>query len=311
MIDLTLLQCFDCSLANQGGDMRFIAILSLIVSLGNVGWAATDCRDQIKDRITVINANSSQAVAPAIVNQFVEAYDLMPKEIHPFFCSFAQFTLIKQYVSSADSGMNFRLGLFEKNFDVSRWLTWKEQLSYGAANTDDFPVIAGLPSVEVTLQGKPVIFLYPLLVHEMAHNLSRSGDFQSRWDARHEKYASIVPEVQDFCFYWCAGQKLALVSQAEDLYSRMYTQTDWYNAYSRVSEEDFADSFAYYVLIQKGGEGSDYKTITPNGTAYSLRQLMGTPLYKEKMDLLAEAYATLPTDSKDAAPKRKEIFFVQ
>lgn len=277
-----------------------IVFLTFIVCFSPSANAFTSCRNEIKNRIrsTTFNLADKKIKDPRIIGMFEQGYDLMPEELHPLFCSVPEFYLVKNFDSSATAMMYFRSELFDKaQMTASDWLTWKEQLNYGMPNDNSFKTSPEYPRIEVSIDGSEISFLYIMLVHELAHNLPRTKEFSAKWKARHDKYSGVVTE--DFCFYWCHEPDSVLLkaSQSEELFHRLFSQTDWINVYSKSTEEDFADSFAFYVLIKKNGPRSDYVFTVPNGSKYSLRNLMSTLIFSDKMKLLEEAFKSLPKET--------------
>ena len=276
--------------------MKLLAVFFSLLFFGQYSSANQYCRNDIQNRVFYVarGTEPTRVTNPKVIGMFVQVYDMMPEVLHPLFCSFRKFTIVEPYDASADSGMNFRAGLFKVDLDISHWQSWKEQLNYGVPNTDEFLVSEKLPIVTVSLKHSPVLFLYSIIIHELGHNLPRSIGFRSRWEARQELGKVIIPEYTEFCSYWCNGKATLKIEKSEDLYNRIYTKTDWLTLYSNSAEEDFADSFAYYVLIHFTAPDGDYQVKMPSGTQYSVRKLMESPLYERKMSLLKEAYAMLP-----------------
>ena len=162
-------------------------------------------------------------------------------------------------------------------------------------NNDEFPISVEFPQVEYSDAGAQLPFLLHVIIHEIAHNIDQTDDFYYRWRVHHKLYQNSILEIYRLCFYECdAASDFLKPAETNNLYHRLYDTTDWMTLYSGSEGEDFADSFALFVLVKKISQRADYKIKLPNGAEYSVKALMNSEIYKEKIAMLEEILTTLP-----------------
>jgi hypothetical protein len=270
---------------------KFILFLGLLSFHSAV--AATDCRDAISRRVLV---EGQATTSPQYFEAFQKAYDLFPAPLKSFMCTFGQFNLLSDMQSSANAAMKFRKGFWDQGLSQDRWATWKEQLSFGVPNDETYQNRDDLPRVQIRLSGQEPGFLYFMLAHELGHNINRDRNFLDRWRKTYHSPLNAVIQSKKFCRYWCGTKEALDPSEIPAIYGNLYGQSVLPTTYGAADEEeDFADSFAIYVVLLSGGS---YEVLLPDGSVFSLRDLYNSPRFAENLALLKEAYALLPDQSQ-------------
>ncbi len=291
----------------------WVVALALVVHQASA-HAFEGCREKIPSRVFALNQETGEYTPitdPAITNIFLEAYDLFPAPVQAMMCSFEKFGLYHDNAgASASSDMSFRRAPFDQALGAEQWMTWKDQLNFGTPNTNEFQNDPALAHVEVDARIKNVKFLYFLLVHEIGHNVERSWDFEKRWNALHELPENEFEGKSLLCSYWCEPGKSVPTQKTESVYGDLFSKTNFLSLYTtRNEEEDFADSFAFYVATQISGYS--YDIVLPNGTRHGVREKMGTPIFAEKLAMLKEIYGTLPVSAVRDGARRSLILRIE
>lgn len=192
--------------------------------------------------------------------------------------------------------MGIRRILVEQAYDATSVLGWKEQKSFGI-QAPPFVHMPQGPRVEIALPGSLTALQY-VIVHELGHILdfsNKANDFMcpagetcnlNTYDPK--EFAKLIPTGTSWstlswknplvpkdeyhfplwdklCFYGCSDT--LTVNDMEEFY-RDLDKTNFVTTYSAVSPyEDFAESFAFYILTLQGPWS--YRIQTPQN-AYSL-----------------------------------------
>jgi hypothetical protein len=216
---------------------------------------------------------------------FEALYDHYPAVLQAMFCSLEKIYVEKQFFGTAYAGLNenkdaaimgIRQSVLDENLDLSRWASWKEQLSFGGPK-DSYGQLPNLPAIASANHLATNDFLYFVVAHEFGHmfdfanDLNRTKNCNSEtWECEMEAEGwgsfswhtsrkakgpnefSLRPSL---CFYSCETP-LAQQQVAEAYLGLL--NSNFLSLYAATNPwDDFADSLAYHVLLQS--EGSSYR----------------------------------------------------
>ena len=270
-------------------------VISVVIALlGNISPAQADsfdagaCRANLAAHIQV----EGQPVPSAkIVQTFQAVFDLYPVPVQKLMCKIDGFMIEQHFDSSAStcgmgcSHINIRKGLFDRDLNMDEWTSWKDQLNFGAKNDNQFKLESDLPVVRTDGQ---LSFLYFLLIHELGHTVERTNAELNEWAALSSDEKNKFPGKENLCSYWCHTSPIAR-ARAASMYENLFAHTDFLSMYAaRLEEEDFADSFAFYVMIEVMKH--TYEVRMPGGTVYDVGAKLHSPVFEKKLRLLAQIY---------------------
>lgn len=245
----------------------------------------TDCRANIKSSLCILkkkevgdsNRQECQPGSKKYIDLIQNIYDLYPPVLQKMFCSIRSINIEEGLDSTAyayDLGksngviLGIRRSVLDKNLDLQTWASWKEQLSFGNIN-EDYMSSNTLPVLGVSVLSKVNDFLYYALAHEFAHFLDYANDINQFVDCDIEldscpttsgswselSWTSDLDRTQedtfdgikDFCFYSCE-EKYLDISNIPELYDSLY-ETTFISTYATTNPwDDFAESFAFYIM---------------------------------------------------------------
>lgn len=252
-------------------------------------------------------------LSPA-VSSLQTIYDAYPKALKDVFCSLGRIYLEKKSVGTAYAGttedgsmaiMGFRADLLLGEApSLSRWVSWKEQLSFGGAR--DYSVRDDLVKIESssTLEAPASDFIYYVIAHEFGHILdfklkvndwscNESGDTctprpaswpELSWSFSHPQQGQTpedpwglsawVPNASaafdhrmELCFYGCPeghGRPELMAPLYESLHQGSFLTT--YSATN--SWDDFAETVAFYAGTRY--TSLRYAAVLPSGARFDL-----------------------------------------
>jgi len=227
--------------------------------------------------------NRVQTETRSYVRPFQEVYRLYPKEVQKFFCQFPKFRIFK-LKTSANRRMNFREGLFAANIRSSEWATWKEQLNFGMPNDNRFRTSKTLPRIEMNFgETREPSFLYFILLHELGHNVALNREQTMPWSKE-----SSGERIPDLCSYWC-GAEVFPRDRIMDLYQSYFYRSNLSTLYGDIFwDEDFADTFALYVMTVMSG--FKYEIVLSDGKRLDLGKRLLLPRFQPKIDVLSALF---------------------
>jgi hypothetical protein len=258
----------------------------------------------------------------AYIKAFEDLHDELPGYLQKMFCHLTKIYIEKDFIGSAYAGLvregdqengpilggilGVRQSLLDHPYSLDEWAGWKEQLHFGTS-ADTVQVAAGLPTVHSIVPGTQLGMLYFLVAHEFGHifDFTNALNAGGSWQALSWKTDNVPLDEFEFslrkelCFYFCDG-KFIPGERQDELYEAL-AKTNFISAYAtRYSAEDFADSFAYYVLMTE--RNAVYQVVTASGLVYDpIERLRRNPLMASKKRYLAgflESDYKYPLDSK-------------
>lgn len=257
---------------------------------------------------------------------FQELYDQYPPSFQKMFCSLNIIEVLTHFYGTAFAGlikdengevlgarMGIRQSVLDQKLTLQHWTTWKEQLSFGGVNDQNYTISPNLPQIHTQGPNDLNDFLYFVVAHEFGHifdfanQLNRMADDcdmdkffnDPNYDCKYhpESWGEIswstfekvkpqneFPNQQGLCFYWCDGSPLN-PNTIPQVYHDLYYQSDFISIYATTQAwDDFAESLAYYVtdLLL----GSPYVLNTQQGQTYNMMQKLKTPLFSRKIQYI-------------------------
>jgi hypothetical protein len=252
-------------------------------------------------------------LGPAI-SSLQTIYDAYPQALKNVFCSLGRIYLEKKSVGTAYAGttpdgsmaiMGFRADLLLGEApSLSRWVSWKEQLSFGGSR--DYSVRDDLVKIESSssLAAPASDFIYYVIAHEFGHILdfklkvndwscNESGDTctpkpaswpelswsfsypqkgqtpEDPWglSAWEPNASAAFDHRSELCFYGCADGR-GKPELMEPLYASLH-QGSFLTTYSATNSwDDFAETVAFYAGTRY--TNLSYTAVLPSGTRFDL-----------------------------------------
>ncbi len=234
--------------------------------------------------------NSSHEQTTLVYAQvFEQLFDHYPWALQKLFCSVQRIFIEKDFFGTAyatgltDPNGKFngaiigiRQSVLDEKLSLSTWASWKEQLSFGGVK-NSYQLTPGLPNVYTSTPNKQINdFLYFVVSHELghvldfAHKLNKVENCSVTKDPDEYPVCDFAPEswgaiswknnqqpkdINDFplrknlCFYSC--EKPMSKNDINTLYSDLW-KTTYISTYAATNPyDDFADSFAYYLMSDR------------------------------------------------------------
>ncbi|MGE0173637.1 MAG: hypothetical protein AB7T49_12645 [Oligoflexales bacterium] len=275
----------------------------------------TDCRAHIKEALCLVapdpnhpnevpdNSKKRSCLGGegAYVEAFEQLYDNYPPVLQKMFCSLRKIQIEEKFFGTAYANivwkdeanhvsdgaiMGIRKSVLDEKLTLTRWSSWKEQLSFGGV-VDSYTVKDDLPKIETSSKDQINDFLYFVVAHEFGHFLDFSNNLNEQincskktenpddqvcdfadgsWGSLSwENTKTILPEFDfelrpELCFYWCDGKTLGK-DQIDSVYQGL-SNAPFVSTYSTTNaRDDFAETFAYRLLNQY--VDSKYSLVTP------------------------------------------------
>jgi hypothetical protein len=271
------------------------------------GRRVSDCRANIR-AVTCVSRGVFDAAgdvpmtrgcargAEPYVAFFERVYDRLEPTLQKMFCSVKAIHVEPNLESIAYAGMSFRgaeigfrKSIIDEGLDLSRLISWKEQLPFGGVR-GSYEVARDLPQVEIVSDAPPVEDLaFYVLSHEFGHLFDFANDINGgrrdgwtplSWESRGTPLpTSDFPHRADICYYNCSGGPLdrgvipALYAGLErSNFVTVYAATNPY--------DDWAESLAFYMLEQ---QGMTYDLRTGQGETYDLLSKLRAPQFASKL----------------------------
>lgn len=234
--------------------------------------------------------NSSNEQTTLVYAQvFEQLFDHYPWSLQKLFCSVQRIFIEKVSFGTAyakgltDPNGNFngaiigiRQSVLDEKLSLSAWASWKEQLSFGGVK-NSYQLTPGLPTVYTSTPNKQINdLLYFVISHELghvfdfAHKLNKVENCSVTKDPDEYPVCDFVPgswgaiswknnqqpkDINDFplrkslCFYDC--ERPMSKNDINTLYSDLW-KTTYISTYAATNPyDDFADSFAYYLMSDR------------------------------------------------------------
>jgi hypothetical protein len=301
----------------------------------------SDCRAHIKEALCVVAPNHEPGEMPdntkprpclggeeKYLTVFEELYDNHPPELQKMFCSLRKIHIEQQFFGTAYANiiwkdeakripdgaiMGIRQSVLDEKLNLSRWTSWKEQLSFGGVK-DSYTVKDDLPKIDASGKKGVNDFLFFVITHEFGHffdfanglnKLINCQDVKGSdekvcefttdsWAAMSwDKTKAIKPEVDfehrtELCFYWC-NEDIIEKDQIEATYSGL-DGSPFISTYSTTNHgDDFAETIAYYMFDQY--VNGAYTLVTPEQTKYSVIDKIRGSLMSEKVEFVKNVLA--------------------
>lgn len=282
----------------------------------NAGRRPTDCRANIAKIMCVGVSSVSLDAAPTMsrgcdeddakyVGFFEAVYDRLAPTLQKMFCS-VRILRVEPMESIAYAGMSyngaevgFRKSVIDEGLELSKLMSWKEQLPFGGER-DAYNPVSNLPNITVKSAQPPVQDLaYYVLTHEFGHlfdfanDINRStssGAIAKSWTAFSWVSEGRVRRDQDFpgranvCYYNCSHGPIAY-NKIPALYAgldksnfiTMYAATNMY--------DDFAESLAMTLMAQD--PTGSYVLADGQGNSYDGRVKLQSPQFAAKAAYVA------------------------
>ncbi len=255
--------------------------------------------DRYKANRPCVAADSHRYVAAV-----ESAFDVLPPFAQAQFCSVKRIYIESDFFGPAwsapasdDNAAEILIGLRKADLDrglgLEATLTAFEQQSFGDAGAKSLRVVVK-PDAKAALPG-----LVWTLLHELGHtfdyrrtfNRPKSDvKFAASWTALSWDDLSAVSATSDFkerrtiCLNRCSGAFIAPAG-ADALYAGLMAHGFVSQLAATNAMDDFADSFAYWVMSKY--LGVELSVVSGTGKDYSSRQLMSAPVWKAKLDYLS------------------------
>lgn len=195
------------------------------------------------------------------VKALADITDLLNPETQKAFCALAVIYIEQDIESIAYAGMTenrrpimgIKKEMLESEVPASVVFSWKEQKAFGIQKPL-FQVDPLAPALNMTLTGPHVVLRY-VITHEMGHVMDFANDADADWSKiswsfDQPKDLNRFPLWNQLCFYNCGHNDHIPLAQMNAFYDQLYNSS-FVTTYSAVnSSEDFAESFAFYLLSQ-------------------------------------------------------------
>lgn len=286
--------------------------------LPKAGAENEDCRAHIRQVICLVEPTEGEERRECLPGgekyaaPFEELHDHFPPVLQKVFCSLDALYIEKQFDGTGYAGtlpeigvvMGVRQSVLDENLSLSRWASWKEQLSFGGLS-DGYTWDPSLPWVEARTSLSDGGFLYFLVAHEFGHILDFANELNNPCENGQEcaRKAGTWGDIgwltnkkprpeNDFhqrtalCFYWCEGKSINPALTPE-LYRELVLRTDFLSTYATTQPwDDFADSLAYFLLHEK--LGASYQLHTGQGDSYDIMAKIESPVFARKRRFLED-----------------------
>ena len=297
----------------------------------------TDCRAQIAKAMCLVDIQGDDTKFPdnskprpcldggqRYTAAFEQLYDSFPASLQKMFCSLQRINVEKTFDATAYADtiwvkndatgewhtnggvLGIRQTLLDAQLDLSKWASWKEELSFGGVK-ESYSLTENLPVVETQSPNGANDILYFIIAHEFGHFFdaasgandvaSCAGEGKDRvckfkdrtWGAISWQDTKTVKAVSDFtdrnkfCFYRCEGHYIP-ADAAPVLYAAL-EKSPFLSAYASTNPyEEFADSFAYTTMNEN--LHSSFRFLPPGGPKYDVMAKLGSPAFAAKAQFI-------------------------
>ena len=289
--------------------MTFI-LLTVLLSLSSLKATETntECLTKIEQSVCYLKKKQPQFISNHTclekdlkkeVKILKKAYMSYPSFLKKEMCSLKKIFIFEELNTTAFSYPDFeeetggflglKLDAFKTDLTISKFVTLKDNLNFKnqEENTHSFQFVSENKDDHQAL--------FYILIHELGHLMDFSYGVTSQdwmynsttsWSELSWKYwGSALPaqsfkNIKKLCFYNCKEENKIESDELEEMY-RGLMNSNFISFYSTVNpKEDFAESFAYYILIKE----LDFKIdlIGFNGIAFDLSQKIFSSSYNEK-----------------------------
>jgi hypothetical protein len=243
--------------------------------------------DRYQDGRTYLPADTTRY--RALIAQALAAY---PAPVQKQFCAFKKVYLEESFMGSAWSTpideknpKELLLGLRKSDLDsgatLQTYVSWFQQQSFGGRK--DFTENPQLPKVRVTpakIADLPAV-AYTLL-HELGHSFDYQRDEQKSWKALFKDFK----DKKSICLNRCKDRFLD-PTKSDAFYESLHENGFLTQLAALNSMEDFAESFALYVLTEQLGADFVLETSTEK---FSTRELIHAPEFAPKLSYLKSRF---------------------
>lgn len=216
---------------------------------------------------------------------FENLYDNLPVSLQKVFCSLNVIYIEKDLATTAYAGasldsdgnkdgafMGVNKSILDHDLNLKQLASWKEQLSFGGIQ-QDYQITPSLPIIKTSSNTSINDMLFFITTHEFGHILDFSNNLNNftSCEFKDNNYFCNEPKSDSWtelswitnktplskdefkfrnklCFYWCNGDHIQ-GSEISSLYNSIYYNSSFLSIYASISPwEDFADSFAYFLL---------------------------------------------------------------
>lgn len=278
-------------------------------------FADEDCKANVKNVVCLVNnADGTDALGRECAegtNKYIPIFealhDRFPPKLQKMFCAvrkiYVEKTLKSTAYASASGVIGIRQSLIDEKLDLAAWATWKEQLTFGGSLTS-YATKGDLPVFATSSEDNANNFLYNVIAHEFGHlfdfanDLNESDGFKMKagswgdisWQTFTKPKAEFdFPNRNKVCFYDCGNHPLKKEAIPQ-IYKDLKEKSNFLNTYtSRNAYEDFADTFAFYVMFNH--TTATYKIDTKQGLAYDVREDFKSDRLKKKVEYIKDFLA--------------------
>jgi|GEM_PF-4482825 len=294
-----------------------------VLSLFSANLFAKSCRETIPSLICEVAApikepdryKDNRTCLPLDTSKYqkliLQAFSAYPKFVQDQFCSLKKIYIEQEFFGPAwstpvdeNNPSEILIGLRKKDLDAQVDLqdygSWFEQQSFGGLQ--DFKVQPDLPIIMIapkTIASKP--FLLFTFLHELGHSFdyqkhyNRSKDdpkFAGSWtslqwsDINQIQHQFDFKERKSICLNNCNGTYLAPL-KASLLYRDLFSHGFVSQLSATNAMEDFADSFAYYVMSNYMGAQF---VVVANKQNFPVSDFINGRAFKKKLIYLQEQF---------------------
>lgn len=306
----------------------------------------TNCREHISQIMCLVEPQKEGQTGPrnciqedlsASIQSLQKVHDAFPPALAKVFCSLDTIYVERDFFGTAYAGkdedsnkaiMGIRESALRENFQLEKWISWKEQLSFGG-HKQGYESKNDLVKVHAKIEtpNNANDFLYFVIAHEFGHIYDFSNNVNSfdctnpdstdlcpaqkntwsifSWDFMLPNYESndndpwgllaFIPNAtgsflyrEELCFYGCR-EGHGNPTLMQDLYSSIQKST-LLTTYSATNPwDDFAEATAFWAAASK--YPTQYEVILPSGEKFDLAdKYKNSSLFKQKREWLEQFY---------------------
>lgn len=270
-----------------------------------------DCRGNIEKIVCIVNPakNGNNKIKRECIGDnskyiktFENIYDNYPKTLQQMFCSIRLILIETEFFATAYASnakdhegnitgaiLGIRKSVIDQNLNLSKFSSWKEQLSFGGESASYTPSSL-LPEIITKSKTKTNDFLYFVIAHEFAHFFDFANNVNQFEKCYGDEYqcpatkgswtelswsneyrindANYFTNSSALCFYLCDNSYID-ISDINNIYTNLFS-TNFISTYAATNPwDDFAESLAYYVMdkyletdyVLKTNQGLDFDVI--------------------------------------------------